>query len=60
MENKMQELLGWMEAVYGAAAHTNWSGVCRAMSDFSDNEAMTIVSNMIDNLHARAELMDLR
>ena len=59
MENLMQELLNWMEVVYGSAAHSNWSGVCRAMSDLSDNEAVSIVSSMIDNLHARAELMDI-
>jgi len=60
MENMMQELLGWMEAVYGAAAHSHWSGVYRAVEDLPVGDASDLVASMIDHLHARAELMELR
>ena len=60
MENMMQELLGWMEAVYGAAANSHWSGVYRAMADLPVDQATSRIASMIDHLHARAELMELR
>jgi len=60
MENLMQELLGWMEAVYGAAAHSHWSGVHRVVAELPAAEAIDRVASMIDNLHAQAELMELR
>ena len=55
MENMMQELLGWLEQVYGAAAHSHWSGVFRVVDEMPADEAAERISMMINHLRAQAE-----